>query len=131
MTVMVAIASALVTLLCGVLLLVIGLAYWEFRRNMRQLIEATQAIQKHSKGIDQLPELCRGLIKICESLAENTVGFSKSVDRFHGDLFGQNKSAYTPYRDRDAERAYEMQANGYGPGLRGTSVQEDIFQVGE
>ena len=139
-TVLFSVLASVVTMCFFMGLLVIGTAYWEFRKTMRGLAESVDRISRLDADLKAIPEMMRGLIKICESLVESTVKFGGSVDGFRQDLFGGKErsrdiGAYQPYTDVAADRAYEamrlQEEEGFtAEEVRKSMAQEEVFKVG-
>lgn len=129
----------LLTLAC---LVVIGIsagivvAYIDFRRMMKAVVEGMTKLDKRTETVT---ELSKGLLKACEHLAENAIKFSTSVDRFNANVFNGGKSdAYQAYDETAADRAYrisELERMGLPPDaarakMGMTEIEEERFTLG-
>jgi hypothetical protein len=137
-TVIVVVIAVGVTFFALAGIVAIGLAYWEFRKNLKILIESAEKLAGLSNSLRTMPHLCEGIINICKDLSENAVSFSKSVNQFRGDLFpggGRRESGFQPYSDDAASAAYraqEMVEFGLPPDLarQKADATGDTFTLG-
>lgn len=125
------------TAIFAVVIGTLGLAYWDFRKNIRAMTAALDKFNSMDQKMESVPVLLAGLTKACETIAGATVGFSGSVTKFHRDLFNSGKGSFQAYDENKANEAYaidELTRMGYSPesakAKMGVENEEERFHLG-
>lgn len=114
-----------------------GLVYWDFRKNIQALTTALGRVQAMDERTATLPATVEALLRMGQSMAENVVSLSRSVDHFQANLFSDpaGKAAYTPYSEAAAGDAYnvsEMMNGGLSrqAAMDKLGLEQERFRVG-